>query len=231
MTHSNSCPADPRRRRAWLALLVAQLVLPLVVGGQAPAPGSVPPAAASSPRLTCWRGQPLPACKRFVLTELGFMRRVVTTGTPVLDPNGVPYPGFKDEDYRNELLVEVGVMQNRGARDAIGGVLVLGPNVGAKVRYRRWLDSSGMALDLGAGVVRDDRFRSNGASLVGDAALNFSDYGALIVRGQTSRRGGRQSFGLHAGARLGSKPAAIGGAVLTVAFGVLLVAFASAWND
>lgn len=214
-------------RLARLALLVA---VPVAVLAQA-SPRDTARTGAPVPRLTCWRGQPLPACQRFVLTEIGFLRRVATTGRPVLDPNGAPYPGLRDEDYDNELLVELGVMQNRGPKHAIGGVLVLGPNVGAKARYRRWLDTSGVALDLGAGIVRDSRYLSSGASLVGDVALNFSDYGALIVRGQTSRRDGRSAFGLHAGARLGSKPAAIGGAVLTVAFGILIAAFASSWND
>ncbi|MCC7053028.1 MAG: hypothetical protein IT355_07140 [Gemmatimonadaceae bacterium] len=215
-----------RPRAVWLA------VLGLAAGAPGPlAAQSAAAAAGKPPRLTCFRGQPLPACRRFVLTELGFLRNVATTSRPAVGYDGTVYPGLRDEDHASEILVELGMMANRGPNHAIGGALVLGPDVGAKVRYRRWLDTSGLAVDVGAGIVRERRFRSRSAAVVGDVALNFSDYGAIVLRGSASHRDGRLATGLHAGARLGSKPALIGGTAVAIGFALLYAALASAWND
>jgi hypothetical protein len=228
-----------RQLRACLGSFVLQMLALLVLSSAAPASlvaqvvsaETVTATTAKPPRPTCFRGQPLPACRRFVLTELGFLRIVSTTSRPAVSYDGSLIPGLRDKDHSNEILLELGMMQNRGPRHAIGGVLVLGPDVGAKFRYRRWLDTSGVALDLGAGLVREVRYRSRGAAAVGDVAINFSDYGALVLRGDVSRRGGRVATGLHAGARLGSKPAVFGGAVLATALGALYVALASSWRE
>ncbi len=222
-----------RRRafRAWLGLLTLVCVSARPLAAQGTGTDAPPAHDGRLPRLTCFRGQPLPACQRFVLTELGFLRNVATSSRPATGYDGSVIPGLRDKDHASEILLELGIMQNRGPKHAIGGVLVLGPDVGAKFRYRRWLDTSGVALDVGAGVVRERRFRSQSAALVGDVALNFSDYGAIVLRGSASQRDGRLATGLHAGARLGSKPAVIGGTALAVAFGLLFAALASAWNE
>ena len=169
-------------------------------------------------RTTCYRGQPLPVCQRFVLTELGFLRTVTTTGRAAPGDAGT----VRERDYDGEVLLELGMMQNRGAKHAIGAVLVLQPDIGAKFRYRRWLDSSAAALDLSAGVVRERRYPSQGAALVSDVAFNVGDYGAILLRGSASHRDGRVATGLHAGARLGSKPALISGATMAAVLGVVL---------
>ena len=221
------------RRAHHVRLLALALALSVGIGRPVGAQGAgsdaAPVAPATSPRLTCFRGQPLPACQRFVLTELGFLRNVATTSRPATGYDGATIPGLRDKDHASEILLELGMMQNRGPKHAIGGVLVLGPDVGAKFRYRRWLDASGVALDVGAGVVRERRYRSQGAALVSDVALNFSDYGAIVLRGSASRRDGRLATGLHAGARLGSKPALVGGAAVAVVFALALAAF-SGWG-
>ena len=218
-----------RRHRRLSFLLVG--ILPLSLSAQGSPPPSEPVIAGKAPRLTCFRGQPLPACKRFVLTELGVVRRVSGTTTQAVGFDGVPIPGQSDKDFSNEPLAEFGMMQNVSVRNAIGGVLVLWPDVGAKARYRRWLDSSGVSLDVGLGMVRRTTDPMRSAALVSDVALNFSDYGALVLRAQTAAARGHRAVGVQAGVRLGSKPALIGGGVLAVLFGIFAAAWSGAWNE
>lgn len=206
--------------------------------GIAPAPvvaqGSTQPTATTdrtAPRLTCWRGRPLPACTRFVITELGYLRQIATTRTPITNPDGTLLDSRGDDDFGGLLYIDVGMMQNVSARTALGATLTLGSGLyGDRTaltgRYRRWLDTSGVALELSAGLAQVSTPTARRAVVATSGlALNFSDYGALIARADLGRMNGHTARGIAVGARLGTKPAVIGSGVLAIAFGLLALAF------
>lgn len=177
----------------------------------------------SAPALRCWRGQPAPACRSFVITEIGFSSALATTSSTT---------AFRSRDFSDHATIEVGIMRNSNRSSALGATLLLGADAtggrfGAKARYRRWLNPAGLAVDVGAGVIVGNLPRvSRTATLTGDLALNFSDYGALVTGVEVARPNGRSRAALFGGARLGSKPGAIvtGLAIILAAIGALALA-------
>ena len=124
-------------------------------------------------------------------------------------------------------------MRNWRASSAIGATLLLGADAtgarfGAKARYRRWLTPDGVSVDLGAGVIVGNLPHvSRTASLTGDIAINFSDYGALVGGAEYARPNGRSRAALFGGARLGSKPGLITTGLSTLVALVGVIALAS----
>lgn len=188
----------------------------------------------------CYRGRPAPQCRRFVITELGYYARAAGSVFHYTErytgPNGEPLENsFADNDMSSQLTWEVGMMANRGPRTALGATLLLGVgdgggDVGLKGRYRRWLADDGVALDVGAGVIRGSlngpRGTDTGGGITADVALNAADYGAIVVRADMLRARGRNASALYGGVRLGSRPALLGTGALAVGFVFLLMAFA-----
>lgn len=219
------------RQPLAVALLVACGALPLQLTAQ--------DSTRTEPKL-CYRGRPAPQCRRFVLTELGYYARaagsVFSYTERYMGPNGEPVTNtFSENDMSSQLTWEVGMMANRGPRSALGATLLLGVgdgggDVGLKGRYRRWLASDGVALDVGAGVIRGSLNGPQGTEVAGgltaDVALNAADYGAIVVRADMLRAKGRNASALYGGVRLGSRPALLGTGALAVGFVFLLMAFA-----
>lgn len=187
----------------------------------------------------CWRGRPLPKCRTFVLTEIGYYGVAAVTqqhyqySYPGTNGDTVTYR-YSEDAMSSQLTAEVGVMQNLGPRTALGGTFVLGfgtggADVGIKGRYRRWLSPTGMALDLGAGIISGTLQQSSGdvrsPGVTMDVALNAADYGALVLRTDIQRANGKTARALYGGVRLGSRPAAAGSALLVAGFFALVALF------
>lgn len=127
------------------------------------------------------------------------------------------------------------MMTNRGPRRALGATLLLGigdggGNIGLKGRYRRWLQSEGTSLDVGAGLIRGDvpsLYDKTGTGITADLGFNIEDYVALVARVDVLRSSGHTGTGFVGGVRLGSR-AAIGG---TIAFLALVVAAVHSLSD
>ncbi|MCC6930473.1 MAG: hypothetical protein IT359_15915 [Gemmatimonadaceae bacterium] len=223
-----------RRGRNLRAAFVALCTL---IGG-ASAVANAQDSTRAEPRL-CWRGRPIPTCRTFVLTEIGYYAVAAVTQRhyEYSYPDGsggmVTY-GYHDDMASPQLTTELGMMRNTGPRTALGGTLLIGfgtggGDVGLKGRYRRWLSPSGMALDVGGGVIsgtlQGQSGTVRGPGLTMDVALNAADYGALVVRTDIQRASGQSARALYGGVRLGSRPAAVGSAVLVAGFFALVALF------
>lgn len=221
----------------WTALAILMQVLPIAVRAQ----DSPPPAASTGPRepsLRCWRGQPEPACRTFVITELAFYARVVTSKVET----GLTYPGGGSDTVREDAFgdlgtFELGVMRNRGPRAAIGATAVFGVDAngarfGAKGRYRRWLTPEGLALDYGAGVSGGRLARGMTTAIIsGDVALNLRDYIAVAARADVAPFSRPRGSAVYLGGRVGSKPGLIATGLTVAGFFAIVLSFAGAWTE
>jgi hypothetical protein len=160
---------------------------------------------------TCFPGRPLPGCRSFPITEIGYAHR--------LDKAPSATGGDPQVHYLNG---EVGWMFNRSPRLAIGGTFFAGALVdyafefrpGVKARVRYWIDRR-TGLDLGAGLLlgrtpvsrtinSPDEHRLGGAGHVG---LSFRDAALLIFEVEYLPNPANRDLVAYAGARIGSKPA------------------------
>ena len=210
----------------------------------------------SSPR-GCWRGRPAPACDMFLLTELNFFGTVVNatgkySSTFMIDSTPRTFQ-YEEHPAQWKFSSEVGGMVNRGKKTAFGGTVLLdaspnGLNIGLKARYRRWLTSDGVALDVGAGfrTTRDDvpndysdtygygwppAAPRNSIGFTGDVAINARDYVAVVTRLDVGRYDKRLQPTVSLGVRAGSRPAVIGLAGIGVTYTALIVLFFAAFDD
>lgn len=188
-------------------------------------------------RRVCFRGQPRSRCDAFWLTEIGFYARAA--GTSVRGRYEMSENAYERRDLGNHAAVELGGMVNRDARSALGGTLLLGvgqdgARVGAKARYRYWLDAGGTSADVALGVIRANVKQPGptsftlGTGLTGDVSLNAGDRAAVTARVDVVRGGGRTATAFYGGARLGSKPAIIGSVLVAAALAAWALAFAAA---
>jgi hypothetical protein len=184
-------------------------------------------------RFDCFRGRPAPRCRSFWLTEVGVYARVAGTG---FTSRITPEPSARHH-LGTHVTWEVGGMANRGTDRAVGATLLLGagPNdgvrVGFKGRYRRWLGSSGAALDLSAGALRAEamvpypRSVAPALGLTGDVTLGWKELAAVTVRGDVLRTNDHRTVAaVYGGGRVGSYPAVVATAAGAVVVAVLLVA-------
>jgi hypothetical protein len=190
-----------------------------------------PREATAIPRL-CFRGRPKPTCDRFAITEIGLYHPVLRSRREYdLGSRQLSYP-----DVERQGTAQIGGMVNRSANTAVGGTILFGLGTGAADfgvigRYRRWLSSDGMSIDVGAGVIQgniDGSSVADARGMMAELALNAADYGALIVRTDVLRARGETNAALFSGVRVGSRPAIATGVVLAIGFSLLLAALADA---
>ncbi len=146
------------RRCCYAGIVIALLV--------APSPGW---AQAVELAGLCFKGRPMPWCRSFLVTELGYRYRLN-------EPEGV--------SNRTSTTWDVGWMTNRSESLALGGTVFFGVQtsalrtVGLKPRLRRWL-TGGLSVDVSAGLafpVRDPLASpAFSAAFTGDVGLNLSD--------------------------------------------------------
>ncbi len=137
----------------------------------------------------CFRGQPLPACKSFWLTESGLLYR--------LDDHGSQY--WKNREWHEKFYYtwEVGLMTNRNPGAAWGGTVFLGWDAyledvrfGLKGRYRWWL-SPKIGLDLSPGILQSSTISGPpivclSASLVGEDRIMVTGQVEMVIRDKTN---------------------------------------------
>lgn len=194
-----------------------------------PPADSVPPTAPSATSAGCFLPRPLPRCRSFVVTEVGYFASVL--GTPADNP----YAGGR-RALDSHVSWELGYMRNRDDGTAVGGVLLVGGDhrgarVGAKIRGRRWL-ARRSTLDVGAGVVSagvlvpEPSYAGRGVGPTADVSLGWRDIAALSLRADAIRTSGRTSVGVYGGARLGGVPALAATAAAAVGVAVLVALLA-----
>jgi len=177
---------------------------------------TVSPAFAQG-RPLCFRGQPAPACRSFILTETG--------ANVLLAPQ---------QDYRTEKVqIEFGLMRNHGPRSALGATIFAVTNlddetyVGVKPRYRRWLSPT-VGLDVSAGPRLDSQTGKFGG--VAQVGVSFADWLSLTTQLDvgTPRYAGLSAVNWHIGVRLGSYPGVIG--MVAVPIGLAIKGFGDSFT-
>lgn len=185
-----------------------------------------------APKIGCFRGRPLPACKSFWIVEMQGTTPLAQTTRQVAYSDGLPVPV---ESYESQLEWNLGHMANLNPKFALGGVITLGTPGGSllsgiKARARRWLNDD-VSIELEGGWRTADQYpRGNGATA--DLRLNVRDQGSFFLAwdGKVLPRqefpgsfldpgGFAQAFSVGAG--LGSVPALVGTGALGL--GVLIV--------
>jgi hypothetical protein len=173
----------------------------------------------------CFRGQPLPECKSFWITEFGWGIRVGS--------------GFEG----SYLTSEIGKMFNlkRNNHYALGATALVGytpledrdRNIyeirfGIKPRVRRWLNST-MSIDLSAGIILLRRGEANlkNTSFTGHLGLNFKDWFILAAQLETSSYTDQKS---QLNWYLGLKTGSTFGIISTGLFGALAI-YARSWEQ
>ena len=170
----------------------------------------------TSTRSTCWRPRPAPACRKYVPTEFSFEYPIASTTIAVED--------YEKDDFRGRFVLSLGLMKNRGATDAFGGLVSIatqyrdgiGP-LRAEGRYRRWI-GDGTGVDFGLGVAQRWVDTESGAPDVRARGLTAGigldvGYAGIDARVDALRGGGRTRsgafVGVHAGAQAGPTAAAV----------------------
>lgn len=185
---------------------------------------------ASDTAAACFAGNPLPQCKTFWITEVGYYHRAFGGGSL---QQSVPPGAYRRPDLYNHFAWELGRMSNRGPRAAVGGTLLIGGGgsgfrYGVKGRYRRWVGERS-SLDVSAGplgVVTRSQYsepRISGYGITGGVALGWKDWAAVTVNADAVRGQGRNAGALYGGVRLGSYPAIVATAGIAAYIGLLLV--------
>jgi hypothetical protein len=139
-------------------IVIALLVAPSPIWAQGLEPAGL-----------CFRGRPLPRCRSFLVTELGF--RHMLNARDSVRPNG--------------FTLDVGWMTNRSESLALGATAFVALDggryghdvqfsVGLKPRLRHWL-SDRLSVDASAGVAFPIGEGSGSPGITGDVGLNFGD--------------------------------------------------------
>jgi hypothetical protein len=186
-------------RGTLTALALAALLPSGVVGAQTPRAEST----AGAPDPLCFRGRPLPRCASFVVLESGFAI-------------GPPHSSRRPPA---NLVWEAGWMRNTSPASAYGGTLIAlfdedeRVMMGAKFRYRRWLNDA-LALDLAPGFVVEtggDSFAPIGPGFVAHVGLSAWDLAELVVQlewmGLPAENVATNAGTVFIGLRAGSYPA------------------------
>jgi hypothetical protein len=172
-------------------------------------------AAATAGRLagqTCFRGRPLPECRVFAITEIGFGVRL--TQEPL------------DEGLTS---ADLGFMVNLNEDYALGGTLYAafedytdpGPDAryGIKLRVRRWIEPW-LSVDLAPGIMyHNGGTGSAGLAFTSQIGLNFRDWLALTTQLEYLGYQDDRVLAGYAGLRFGSElavAAALLGAVIAM---------------
>src|SRR5687767_6650484 len=212
----------PSLRAATAVVCILQLVAMSTV-----AEAQAPPESESG----CFVGKPMPRCKTFWLTELGYYHRAMGTGFI----QEFETASFDRPDLGNHYTLDIGFMSNRGPRTAIGGTVHLGADgsgvrIGLKGRHRRWIAGKGV-MDVSAGVLRAGirapypELNEAAYGLTGDVALGWRDWAALTVRADVLRGDGRTVSALYGGVRFGSYPAIVGTVAAAAYLALLFAAY------
>ena len=199
--------------------VLCALVLPALAGGQ----------AAPDTGKACFTASPLPECRTFWVTEVGYYKRAFGNGVFPASP----LPGERRPDLDSHGSWEVGLMSNRSPRTAVGGTVLVGIGgstlrLGLKGRYRRWIPERKF-VEVSAGALRVatntpySQGRITGFGITGDVSVGWRDWVALTARADAVRGSGHAASAVYGGVRLGSYPAIVATAAVAAYIGLVLV--------
>lgn len=172
----------------------------------------------------CFRGRPLPECRSFWITELGYFRTALGSESPTTaNPSG-------EDALKSHTALAVGLMRNRSATRADGYTAELGINnrglrVAGSRRYRFWLPSQ-QQLDLSLGAVHTSvrgftRGKAPGNGLTADVSYGLADLVAGTLRADVVRAD-RHTFGaVYTGVKVGSYSTLLAGVGAVLYIGIL----------
>jgi hypothetical protein len=227
-----------RRGAAWISAAVGGWFAVAGAGAGAVAQAT----GAGEPKVGCFRGRPVPACRSFWIVEMQGNTPLAQTERRVtwINDQSVPL-----ETFDHVLEWNLGHMVNLSTTFAIGGVVTAGtgsdgPFTGVKLRARRWL-SPDLSLEAEGGLMRTNAMDSRFPAETGGTAdfrLNIRDQGSFYVRwdgislseasfavsGTDDPGGFQQAFSVGVG--LGSFPALAGSGALGLAFLILIAMLA-----
>ena len=175
---------------------------------------------------SCFRGQPLPTCKSFWITEAGY-------GYALTSPTQWGGEG------RHYATWELGWMTNLTERWAVGGTFLAGiafgegTRVGVKPRFRRWLNRS-TSVELSPGILLGGSGDVQFPGFTGHVSVNLQDRlvftSQLDVFNKLPGSVDDKDVAWYAGIKLGSKPGIIATGVEAAATLVLIVAVIIAYS-
>ena len=186
----------------------------------------------------CWRGQPLPQCEAFWITESDADVVISTTTEQALVNDGFTSRVQRSRHFMNRWVFTIGPMFNTAPLRAMGGTVSISPvynrgfRLAAELR-RRWWTPEGSALDLTVGpVVRDvrhvDPWRSDAeiglttaVYLVGGDYVNVNGRVDLLLTGR------KPIIGTSWGGGFGSRPAVY----VTIVVGLLGYLLISTYHE
>ena len=188
------------------------------------------------PRIGCFRGRPLPACKSFWLVEMQGYTPLAQTTRLVSYSDGRPAPM---KAFESSLEWNVGHMVNVSPAFAIGGTLSVGSHggsgvfTGLKARARHWL-SRDLSIELAGGLLESGVAYPSARGATADVRINVRDQGAFFIRWDGAKlpgveypdaryvdEGGFQQA-ISVGASAGSVPALVGTGALGLGYVILL---------
>jgi hypothetical protein len=155
----------------------------------------------------CFRGRPLPECRSFWITELGYFRTSLSTESPTTaNPSG-------EATLKSHTAAALGVMRNRSANRADGYTAEIGFNnrgirVAGSRRYRFWMPSQ-QQVDVSAGAVHTGvrgitRGKAPGNGLTADVSYGWADLFGGTLRADVVRAE-KHTFGaVYTGVKVGS---------------------------
>jgi hypothetical protein len=184
--------------------------------------------AAPDTGKACFTARPLPECRIFWLTEVGYYKRAFGAGVFPASP----LPGENRRDLASHGSWEVGLMSNRSPRTAVGGTVLVGIGgstlrLGLKGRYRRWIPERKF-VEVSAGALRVatstpySQGRSTGFGITGDVSVGWRDWIAATARADAVHGSGHTAGAVFGGVRLGSYPAIVATAAVAAFIGLLL---------
>jgi hypothetical protein len=174
----------------------------------------------------CFRGHPLPECRTFWITEIGYYRTTFGSDLPSA-------PLSSGAALNSHTAWDIGLMRNRTPTRADGYVAEIGFNeggvrIGGSRRYRFWLPSQ-QSLDISLGVVHlgvrpvpNRHVPGNG--LTADVSYGWHDLAAATVRADVVRSEGHTFGAVYTGVKLGSFPALLATAAGALYIGLLIIA-------
>lgn len=140
-------------------------------------------ADSTTERRVCFRGRPLPRCRRYWVTEMGYSRRLTSSASR----------GGEGAWY---VTAELGHAWNLDTRHALGGTLFFGfdddgSRWGLRPRVRRVI-TGGLAVELAPGVLLagSDRVEPRFPGFSGQVSVDFGNLFAVTTQLEVLRRQG-----------------------------------------
>jgi len=211
-------------------------------------------ALAPSQAQFCWTPKPLPACRTFPITEIGFNYRV--SSKPVFETFTFTDGSITDHSaYRSEQQLyftsDLGFMKNLSPGYALGASNFVGfeergeVRGGIKLRVRKWF-TNGTSVDVSPGILLwDTALRFPTPGFTGNLDLKFKEWLALNVLVEYRRAPGSENSygnvryvtktvhdtGIYIGMKTGSSAGLIGHGVAGLATGIVFLIFLATFES